>query len=205
MNAPARSRTATKEARRSQLIDATIDVLAEKGFSSLTVSDVASKAGLSHGIVNFHFTSKDELLRETITQMEAQYCSLMEQALARALGNAAASLQAMAETEFCAEMSTERIIRAWAAFRSEAPTLYRAVCAVDDERFFAEILQHCKSLGGEDPETKANILDATLRGLVQRKLLGTLAMPAGRRIALACLHAIYPEHFPRETLGVPTA
>ena len=55
-------RKATRPVRRQQLIDSTIAVLARKGYAGLTVADVAKEAGLSAGIVIFHFNSKDELL-----------------------------------------------------------------------------------------------------------------------------------------------
>ena len=41
--------------------------LARKGFAALTVADVAQEAGLSPGIVIFHFTSKDELLAAVLS------------------------------------------------------------------------------------------------------------------------------------------
>ena len=198
---PIHNRTAPKQARRIQLMEATIDVLAEKGFSSLTVSDVAKKAGLSHGIVNFHFTSKDELLRETIMEMEARYCALMDRALQSAGDDPAAAISGLAQAEFCDELSTQRIIRAWAAFRSEAPMLYHSVCTFDDNRFFEELVRQCDKIGAPDPLLSANIIDAALKGLIQRKLLGTITQAEARRIIQACLHAVFPAHFPREELG----
>ena len=43
-------RKASKEVRRQQLIEATIDVMARKGYSGTTMFDVAKAAGLSSGI-----------------------------------------------------------------------------------------------------------------------------------------------------------
>mgnify|MGYP001764514143 CR=1 FL=1 len=51
-------RKASKEVRKQQLIEATIRVLAVKGYAALTVADVAKAAGLSTGIIIFHFVSK---------------------------------------------------------------------------------------------------------------------------------------------------
>ena len=48
------SRELAKEARRRQLIEATIDGIARKGFTELKIADVAAAAGLD----------VDELLRE---------------------------------------------------------------------------------------------------------------------------------------------
>ncbi len=55
-------RTATREQRRQQLIDATMKCIARKGMGSMTLGDVAGEAGLSQGIVNLHFESKENLL-----------------------------------------------------------------------------------------------------------------------------------------------
>ena len=55
-------RKATRDVRRQQLIEATIKVLGQKGYAATTVADVARAAGLSTGIVIFHFDSKDQLL-----------------------------------------------------------------------------------------------------------------------------------------------
>src|SRR5690606_1583564 len=59
-------RTATREERRQQLILATIKCISRKGLGSITLGDVAQEAGLSQGIVNLHFTSKENLLNETL-------------------------------------------------------------------------------------------------------------------------------------------
>ena len=44
-----RGRKASKETRRQQLIEATIDSLARRGYSETTMADVADGAGLSRG------------------------------------------------------------------------------------------------------------------------------------------------------------
>ena len=64
-----RGRKASKETRRQQLIEATIDSLARRGYSETTMADVADGAGLSRGIVNFHFESKEKLLVATLQYM----------------------------------------------------------------------------------------------------------------------------------------
>lgn len=48
-------RKLSRDARREQLIAATIEVLAKRGYARTTLTEVANQAGLSHGLVNFHF------------------------------------------------------------------------------------------------------------------------------------------------------
>ena len=65
LKSPARKRTAPKEERQHQLIQATIRSVAKNGMSDTTMATVSSEAGLSQGIINLHFQSKDRLLVET--------------------------------------------------------------------------------------------------------------------------------------------
>ena len=60
---------AVKEIRRKQLIDATIRAIGRFGYTSTTLTHVAGEAGLSPGIVNFYFKSKDQLLLATLEQI----------------------------------------------------------------------------------------------------------------------------------------
>jgi TetR/AcrR family transcriptional repressor of bet genes len=66
-------RTASREKRRRQLIDATMKCIARKGMSSTSIGDVAKEAGLSQGIVNLHFKSKENLLTETLRHLADDY------------------------------------------------------------------------------------------------------------------------------------
>ena len=72
-DAERKGRKASKETRRQQLIEATIDLLAKRGYSETTMADVADGAGLSRGIVNFHFESKEKLLVATLQYMADEY------------------------------------------------------------------------------------------------------------------------------------
>ena len=62
-----RRRTAAKEVRQQQLIRATLNAVAKKGFAETTMADVAREAHLSQGIINLHFRSKDNEPMKTLT------------------------------------------------------------------------------------------------------------------------------------------
>ena len=71
--APARNREARKTANRQKLIDATIDSIAELGLSDTTVAAVVRRAGLSQGIINLHFDTKETLLAETLRFLSVEW------------------------------------------------------------------------------------------------------------------------------------
>ena len=49
--------------RRRQILEAAIEVFAEKGFHASRVSDIARKAGVAYGLVYHYFRNKEEILR----------------------------------------------------------------------------------------------------------------------------------------------
>jgi AcrR family transcriptional regulator len=53
---------ASEAERRAQILRAAYDVASRDGLDAVTVRIVAAEAGLSSGLVLFHFTSKDQLL-----------------------------------------------------------------------------------------------------------------------------------------------
>ncbi len=54
---------ASEEARREQLLKAAFEVAAREGIGGLTVRSIAAEAQVSHGLVHFHFKTKDQLVR----------------------------------------------------------------------------------------------------------------------------------------------
>ena len=74
MAKPPEHRSGTlKRRRREQLIQSTIASIAKRGFADTTLANVAQGAGLSRGIVNFHFTNKETLLTDTLQYLAEEY------------------------------------------------------------------------------------------------------------------------------------
>ena len=69
-------RVANKQSSNLKLISSAIKSISEKGIKETTMSDVSQGAGLSQGIVNFHFKSKELLLIETLKFISNEYLHL---------------------------------------------------------------------------------------------------------------------------------
>ena len=59
-----RAATAPPAERRLSLLKAAFREVAEKGFSEVTLDDIARRAGVSKGVTLYYFTSKEELFLE---------------------------------------------------------------------------------------------------------------------------------------------
>lgn len=64
-----RPATFTEQARRSQLIDCTIEAVVSHGYAGATLARVAELAGVSKGVVLYHFANKAELLEATVREV----------------------------------------------------------------------------------------------------------------------------------------
>ena len=53
-------------ARRAQIIECAIDVIAELGFGQASLAQIAKRAGISTGVISYHFDGKDQLIRAVV-------------------------------------------------------------------------------------------------------------------------------------------
>jgi len=72
---------AATEVRRRLIVEAAVPLIAERGYASVGVRDVAAAAGVSVGTVGCHFGSVQEILSEAmVLQIERYYTGLSEAA-----------------------------------------------------------------------------------------------------------------------------
>ena len=166
-------RTASKEVRRQQLINATIESIAKYGLSATTMATITKFANLSQGIVNFHFRSKDRLLIETIGFLAEEHHAQWQKLSARTGSSARERLSALVETDFHPSVCNHKKLAVWFAFYSETKyrTAYRERCGEIDEDRISKTAQLCRQIKEEggyesvDPRMFAQTLEAFTDGL----------------------------------------
>jgi TetR/AcrR family fatty acid metabolism transcriptional regulator len=70
--------TFTQQKRREQLVQCMIEVIAEVGFARASVGELARRAGVSKGVVTYHFAAKDDLIRAVIADVIASMAEHLE-------------------------------------------------------------------------------------------------------------------------------
>lgn len=199
-----RGRKASKEVRQLQLIEATIDSLAKRGYAETTMADVADGAGLSRGIVNFHFESKEKLLVATLQYMYDEYSAHWRAALQKAGDDPARQLQVLVWADFDRSICNKRKLAAWLAFWGEAKSrpVYQALSSSRDayyQQVFIDLCAALKQSGGYayEPQVMALALSAMLEGLWLRLMMGTedTTRETALQAANAFLAAAFPKHY----------
>ena len=200
------SRTQAKQRRREQLIKATINCVAKRGFSATTMADITREAGLSLGIVNLHFKSKDKLLLETLKYIAEEYRRHWEKTLERAGPEPADKLATLVDLDFSKAICDRKKLAVWFAFWGETRSrpIYMKTCAEYDRHYvqvetelFTELLRD-DTEKQHDPQVLATTLDALVDGLWLDMLLmpKELDRKQARALAMNYLHTVLPGYFP---------
>ena len=56
-------------ARRRQIVATAIETIATEGFSQASLAQIARKAGISKGVISYHFAGKEELVDEILASL----------------------------------------------------------------------------------------------------------------------------------------
>lgn len=78
--------TFTEEARRRQIIDGTIELVAERGPAAASLAAIAARAGISKAAVLYHFAYKDAVLDATMHHVLAAYVAAVGERIDAAHG-----------------------------------------------------------------------------------------------------------------------
>ncbi|MFI1199940.1 TetR family transcriptional regulator [Streptomyces sp. NPDC020883] len=62
-------RSLIEKVRRAQIIEAAIEVIAERGFAKASMAQIAERAGISKGVISYHFAGKNELIERAVEQV----------------------------------------------------------------------------------------------------------------------------------------
>ena len=207
LKAPVKKRTASKEERQQQLIQATIRSVARNGLSDTTMATVSSEAGLSQGIINLHFQSKDRLLVETLRYIADGYRVAWEKAVEGAGPSPAEQLAALVAVDFKQPVCDRNKLAVWFAFwgESKARPTYRKICAQRDMAYRNELVQLCEQIieeggyEGLNADSVAAGLSAMTSGLWLDLLTNPRSMSReqARQICMAYLATAFGKHFSR--------
>ena len=104
-----------EEMRRRQLVEVTIDSLAEVGFVGTTLAQIAARAGVSPGLVAHYFDDKDGLLEAAFRSLARRVGTQVGSRL-RLVGTPRGRIQAIIDANLAPEEFDQRTGSAWLAF-----------------------------------------------------------------------------------------
>jgi AcrR family transcriptional regulator len=165
-----------RQRSRERLLQATVELVEERGYEATTLADITQRAGSARGLVSYYFAGKRELLQSAVHR-------LMNLELAAAL-----------ESEPRTDDGMERMARAIDAIltltqthtklmRTHMASILQAEGFVQcpEQQKLAALLQGAVvGWGAEDPEEEYRLLRALLMGATVALLLPGAPMPLER-------------------------
>ncbi len=167
------SRTQRKEMTRELLLDAAIDVFAEKGYHGASLDDVADAAGFTKGAVYSNFTRKSDLFRALLERETARRDQALRQTVEAVslelLPDVAAELLAKPESN---QETQTLLVEFWlAAVRDPRlrPSLLQTADLVGDA--FEARFEEAGATPGFSGRELALVFDALVTGLLMDRAL----------------------------------
>lgn len=178
-NLGSRNRSIQSAFRKQQIIDATFDCINQLGLSQTTLASIAGKAGVSQGIVVFHFQSKDALLEKALQHLSDEYGRCWQSAIAEASDDPVDQLKAMVNATFTPAICNRKKISVWYAFWGESRSRpkYQQLCGEQDRHFSDTLQSICERIElthqAKLPSVTAALsIEGMIDGLWQNFLIG---------------------------------
>lgn len=188
--------------RREQIIRAALRLVHRVGVHGFSTADVADEAGVSRGILHYHFVNKDEIIREALLLLLIEFGQRAGEAVLATSGTVQVRLRALADAALNEDEAAfyATLLEFWSparrveAYRTAMARLYDGWIA-----FIAGIIREGEA-GGEaaarhgTPEDAACALVALVDGVMVQRLIRRDWMPAARarRIVHAAIDAWFP-------------
>jgi TetR/AcrR family transcriptional regulator, fatty acid metabolism regulator protein len=91
-------RSFIEAARRAQIVECAIETIASEGYSGASLARIAKLAGISKGVISYHFADKDELIQQVIVEVLQAFDSYMRPLVQAQRPSAAAMLRTYIES-----------------------------------------------------------------------------------------------------------
>ena len=197
-------RKENKKNSNLKLISSAIKNISIKGINETTMHDVSHGAGLSQGIVNFHFKSKELLLIETLKFISNEYLESFQKCLIKSGNDPRKKIISIINNDFSNKICSRDKIAVWFTFFSEVkfkPAYYQ-ICKERD-LYYQTVTQDILRQLINNEKTKIlekNIFrgfQALVMGLWLDQLVDheTFSKKQAKQICLDYLKSFFPKQF----------
>jgi betaine-aldehyde dehydrogenase len=162
-----------EDTRRRQLVEVTIDSLAELGYVGTTLAQIATRAGVSPGLVAHYFGDKDGLLDAAFRAL-ARRVGNQVRARLRQVSTPRGRIQAVIDANLAPEEFEQRTGTAWLAFWGQVLQVesLKRVQSVYQQRTLSNLRSALKKLvPADEAQRLASMIAAMIDGVWLRAAL----------------------------------
>jgi TetR/AcrR family transcriptional regulator len=133
--ATGRATKPSADGTRERILATALDLFSELSFDGATTREIAARAGVTQPLLNYHFSSRDELWRAAVDGLFAE--------LGQALDSRAEGLRGVDELT-----TAQHLVREFVYFSAAHPQLHRIIteeCKIDGPRMDWLVERHIRS------------------------------------------------------------
>lgn len=208
MHSRASASSTARDKNRLGLIEATLQAISELGYANASVSEIIKNAGLSRGMILFHFGSKDNLIIEAATHASERYNAFFETCLKCAGPSPQEQVEAIVNNDLSENVLNATSVSVWYELRG-AIYFQKELASYSDIRderlqsvLFRLFCELSKSYDLNDA-TKENAEDITFAFLALMEGMWTdyllhqtnFKRANAKRSVFRFLRTLFPNHF----------
>jgi TetR/AcrR family transcriptional repressor of bet genes len=115
------ARPSNTEERRQQIVEGLLRVMAERGYERASVTEIAKAAGLSPGLVHYHFEGKQEILLTLVEQLAERGRARVQARLSRVKDSPRAQVDAFIDAFLATGADADpSAVASWVTISAEA-------------------------------------------------------------------------------------
>ena len=168
-----------KEERKSQIMEVAIHLFAENGFHATSIEQIATKAGISKGLVYNYFDSKEAMLKEALDQGFRE----IDEAIAHTdRSDPKNYLEELLNVYFQAlrqDFAYHKLLMQIYLNLSQFP-FYKGYMIERYEQYYQLLHELLKEIGLPEPKEEARVLTALLDGIAVQYLVMQDSYPLDR-------------------------
>ncbi|MCF8608936.1 TetR/AcrR family transcriptional regulator [Gordonia sp. HY285] len=177
-----RTQSERTEGSRAKLIHAATELLGANGYSGTTLVEIGRRAGVSRGLVTFHFGTKEQVMIAVVVAIRQRIQAVLDGDSSRGLD----ALDGLVDTYLLGDADVGVAIRAMYVIITESvtssPGLKSAVAENNEifreviSRSLAEAVDDNQITKPSDPKALSVVIEGVLRGVLIQYLTDPLAV-----------------------------
>lgn len=199
------AREFSKSKNRRHLLDSAAEAIFKHGFRGATIAAIQEISGLSRGMINLHFKTKENLLLAVAEDLSNNYSERWNKVALDPDISAAEKLRGIIQLDLSPDFLNRRDVAVWFAFRSEVYSNpeYRRSIDSRDASLRNVMIELCQTLIDEgnypdaDAELATDGLIALLEGTWTDFHLHAEEFDRSKaeRTCLYIAKSLFPDHF----------
>lgn len=131
------TRAEQKQHTQKRILKAIAQIISQEGFTGVTMARVAELTGLSRGMCNYHFETKEQVMRDVLKMIYDEHEAIWKSAIDDDSKSPVERISALVEVLLSKPFATEETLSIWQAYWGvpQYRQMYLKICTEGDRAY----------------------------------------------------------------------